>query len=210
MAPDVAFTLLRNAIVTGQLQPNERLVEAELGDTFGLSRAAVRTALALLEQEGLVAREAHRGAKVRLISTDEAIEILEAREALEGIAARHAAVNASDSDIAELHRITNEMRLLLDKGDLLGLSDESDVLHDRLLDIAHHQTIARLISMLRSQTVRFQFRTILVPGRPDAAFREHSAIVASIAAHDPESAELRMREHVSHIREAIQHGRIAQ
>jgi DNA-binding GntR family transcriptional regulator len=73
------YELLRDAITSGALQPSQRLVEAELSQTFGLSRAAVRTALVRLEQDGLVSHERHRGAKVRLVTEREAVEILEAR-----------------------------------------------------------------------------------------------------------------------------------
>jgi DNA-binding GntR family transcriptional regulator len=207
MSSDPAYAKLREAIVAGEFQPNERLVEADLSKDFGLARAAIRTALVLLEQEGLVAREPNRGARVRLISAEEAVEILEAREALEGVAARHAAVNAIPSDIEDLRAIIAGMRTLLERGDLLGMSDESHVLHARMLEIAQHRTITRLISNLKSQTVRFQYRTILVPGRPQQAFDEHSAIVEAIAAKDPDLAEATMRRHLSQIREALGHHR---
>ncbi len=205
MASEPAYATLRDAIVSGQLQPNERLVEADLSRSYGYARAAIRTALVLLEQEGLVAREPNRGARVRLIGADEAIEITDAREALEGVAARYAALRATDEDIADLRRIVAGMRELLDRGDLLGVSDEGDVLHRRMLKIARHGTIDRLISMLKSQTVRFQYRTILVPGRPQEAFDEHAAIVEAIAARDPEGAERAMRAHIGRIRHALEH-----
>src|SRR5690606_33541755 len=85
---DLAYARLRQEIVSGALRPNERLVEAELTERLGVGRAGVRTALARLEQDGLVVRERHRGAKVRLVGEQEALEILEARGALEGVAAR--------------------------------------------------------------------------------------------------------------------------
>lgn len=207
MSSDPAYVQLREAIIAGRFQPNERLVEADLSKDFGLARAAIRTALVMLEQEGLVVREPNRGARVRLISADEAVEILEAREALEGVAARHAALNATPTDIDDLRAIIAGMRELLDRGDLLGASDESQVLHARMLEIAQHRTITRLISNLKSQTVRFQYRTILVPGRPQQAFEEHSAIVEAIAAKDPDLAEATMRHHLSQIRVALTHHR---
>jgi DNA-binding GntR family transcriptional regulator len=207
MSSDPVYASLREAIVAGELQPNERLIEADLSKHFGFTRAAVRTALLLLEQDGLVLREPNRGARVRLIGAEEAIEILEAREALEGVAARHAALNATEQDVHDLREILARMRNMLDGGDLLGASDESDTLHARLAEISRHQTVTRLISMLKSQTVRFQFRTILVPGRPEQAFAEHSAIVEAIEARDSEAAERAMRQHLSHIRETLRHDR---
>jgi DNA-binding GntR family transcriptional regulator len=204
MSSDPAYQVLREAIVSGRLRPNERLVEAALSEEFGYPRAAIRMALALLEQEGLVSREPNRGARVRLISTREAVEILEAREALEGTVARNAAVKAEPGEVEELRVIVARMQDLLDRGDLLGVSDESSVLHARILEIARHDVATRLISMLKSQTVRFQYRTILVPGRPSEALEEHAAIVEAIAAKDPEAAELAMREHLANIRETLE------
>lgn len=203
MSADNGYEALRQAIVVGSLQPNERLVEANLAREFGLGRSAVRTALARLEQDGLVEREPHRGARVRLIDEREAVEILEARAVLEGVAARHAAQNATTADVKRLRQILKEMRRLLDSGDLLRASDENAVLHRTLLEIADHPTVMRLISMLKSQLVRFQYRTIMLPGRTERSFEEHSAIVDAIAAGDPDAAEKAMRRHLSHVAEAL-------
>jgi DNA-binding GntR family transcriptional regulator len=203
MSADGGYQALREAIVLGTLQPNERLVEANLAREFGLGRSAVRTALARLEQDGLVEREPHRGARVRLIDEREAVEILEARAVLEGVAARHAASNATPAEVKRLRQILKEMRRLLDSGDLLRASDENAVLHRTLLEIADHPTVTRLISMLKSQLVRFQYRTIMLPGRTERSFEEHSAIVDAVAAGDPDAAEKAMRRHLSHVAEAL-------
>jgi len=203
MSADNGYEALRQAIVIGSLQPNERLVEANLAREFGLGRSAVRTALARLEQDGLVEREPHRGARVRLIDEREAVEILEARAVLEGVAARHAAQNATAADVKRLRQILKEMRRLLNNGDLLRASDENAVLHRTLLEVADHPTVMRLISMLKSQLVRFQYRTIMLPGRTERSFEEHSAIIDAIAEGDPDAAEKAMRRHLSHVAEAL-------
>lgn len=195
--------VLREAIVRGELQPNQRLVEADLKRMLGVGRSAIRTALARLEQEGLVLHERNRGARVRLVDAHEAVEILEARAALEGLTARYAASRASDEDVEQLGAILAEMRRLLDAGDLLGASDQNAVLHRRLLEIAGHDTARRLISTLKSQLVRFQYRTILLPGRSDKSFEEHSEIVDAVARHDPQAAEASMRAHLSHVADAL-------
>ena len=194
---------LREAIVSGRLQPNERLVEMELTRALGVGRSAVRTALARLEHEGLVEHERHRGARVRLVAESEAVEILEARAGLEGLAARHAAARARDGDAEDLQAILATMRGLLDSGDLLSASDENAALHRRVLEIAGHTTATRLISTLQPQLVRFQYRTILLPGRSERSFVEHRAIVEAIAAHDPDAAEAAMRRHLSQVAETL-------
>jgi DNA-binding GntR family transcriptional regulator len=194
---------LREAIVTGRFQPSERLIEADVARELGVGRSAVRTALARLEHEGLVEHERHRGARVRLVSAQEAVEILETRAVLEGVAARHAALNASGEEVRQLQRILEGMRRRVDAGDLLGASDQNAVLHGRILDISGHGTVARLIATLKSQLVRFQYRTILLPGRSEHSFGEHAAIVQAIAAGDALAAEEAMRTHLSHVAEAL-------
>jgi DNA-binding GntR family transcriptional regulator len=194
---------LRDAIVSGRLQPNERLIETDLARTLGVGRSAVRTALVRLEQEGLVEHERNRGARVRLIGKDEAVEIIEARAVLEGLAARQAAARATPTDVEELRAILGRMRSLLDRGDLLSASDQNAVLHGKLLEVAGHDTTTRLISALKSQLVRFQYRTILLPGRSERSFAEHSAVVDAIAAGDGDAAEQAMRAHLSHVADAL-------
>jgi DNA-binding GntR family transcriptional regulator len=194
---------LREAIVTGRFQPSERLVETDVARELGVGRSAVRTALARLEHEGLVEHERHRGARVRLVEAQEAVEILETRAVLEGLAARHAAANATPDDVEDLKRVLDGMRRRLDAGDLLGASDQNAVLHGRILDISGHGTAARLIATLKSQLVRFQYRTILLPGRSERSFWEHSAIVEAIAAGDGAGAEQAMLAHLSHVAEAL-------
>ena len=86
-----AAARLREWITGGRFMPNERLIETDLAEALGVNRANVRMALAMLEQEGLVVRERNRGARVRLVSDAEAIEIAEARQSLEALVARQAA-----------------------------------------------------------------------------------------------------------------------
>ena len=194
---------LREAIVSGRLQPNQRLVETELAEELGVGRATVRTALARLVQEGLVEHERNRGARVRLVEEDEAVEILEARAALEGLAAGHAALARDAEDIEAMRAILAEMRELLDRGDLLAASDSNALLHRRILAASGHATAAQLIDGLNSQLVRFQYRTILLPGRRDESYAEHEAIVDAIEVGDREAAEVSMRRHLSHVAEAL-------
>lgn len=203
LTDDECYTHLRDAIMKGEFLPNERLIEMDLAQSLGAGRAAIRTALARLEQEGLVQRERYRGARVRLVSLTEAVEILEARAALEALAVRHAAMNATEDDIAGLREITRLLGQRLQEGDLLGYSEVNARLHQTLLHIANHATVSRLLEMLKSQNVRFQYRTILVPGRPQRSHQEHIAIVEAVAVHDPDKAEASMRSHLSHVAEAL-------
>jgi len=200
---DEGYERLYQAILRGDFQPNERLIEMDLAQLYNVGRAAIRTTLARLEQDGLVEREPNRGARVRAISEEEAVETLEARAVLEGLAARYAARNVTDADIADLRAIVGEMEARLAEGDLLGISEGNTRLHSRLLQIANNKTVARLIERLHAQHIRSQFRLILVPGRPPRSVAEHRAIVEAVASRDPDAAEAAMRSHLANTVETL-------
>jgi DNA-binding GntR family transcriptional regulator len=197
------YDWLRAAITEGRLQPNERLVEADLVRATGSSRTAVRTALVRLTQEGLVEHERNRGARVRMVGAEEAVEILQARAVLEALAARGAAERAGEEDVDALRAIIVEMRTRLDSGDLVGASERNAALHTRVLQLSGNATAQRLVRSLNSQLVRFQYRTILVPGRAERSYAEHSAIVAAVASGDADAAETAMRDHLRHVTDAL-------
>ena len=203
-ATSTSYDALREAIVRGDLAPEARLVESEISTNFSMSRGAVRTALIRLEEEGLVVREPHRGARVRKVSDAEAVEILQARAVLEGLAVRVTAERIDDEGAARLQALLARHRELLEGGDLLGASDANADLHAALLELSGHGTARRLIRALNSQTVRYQYRTILIPGRPAASVAEHTAIVEAVVAGRPEEAEAAMRSHLFNVAQAVQ------
>lgn len=201
---DDAYGTMRRIIRSGALGPGERLVETDLAERLGLGRNAIRTALARLEQDGLVERAPYRGARVRVIDEAEAVEILEARGALEGVAARHAAQRATRPDVAGLRAIVKQMARLFAAGDLLAISELNASLHGRIVEIAKLPKVARLIDDLNAQNVQHQFRTVLAPGRPSQSLREHGAIVEAIASGNAIDAEAAMRTHLSNVVRTLQ------
>jgi DNA-binding GntR family transcriptional regulator len=198
------YLRLREAIVRGELVPNQRLVEADMSSAFEMPRAAVRTALLRLEHEGLIVREPHRGARVRLVSEHEAVEILQARAALEGLAASQAALNITSDGAAALREVLERQHAALEREDLLGASDVNAQLHAKIVELSEHATAQRLIRALNSQMVRFQFRTILIPGRPQQSLGEHRAIVDAVVAGDADRADRAMHAHLTHVAQALE------
>jgi DNA-binding GntR family transcriptional regulator len=196
--PD-AYAALHAAIVAGALSPGERLIEEELAERLGYSRGAVRGAILRLGHEGLVVRERNRGARVRRFTVEEAVEILEARAALESLAAGYAAERRSEADVAELQSLVADMDRLLASGELLAMSERNAVMHRRILEISRHEVALDICSRLHSQVVRFQFRTVLAPGRSPKSLAEHGEIVRAIAAQDRAAAEQAMRRHLTNV-----------
>jgi len=176
----VVTEALRAAIIAGEYAPRQRLVEIDLCERFGTSRFILRSALQELAAQGLVEFQRNRGARVREISLTEAIEITEVRILLEGLLAARAAERVSKSDIAMLRKLTKDMRIAVDKSELLTYSELNARLHGAIRDIGAHETASRLLRQLRDQTVRHQFSLSLVPGRPAVSLPQHEAIVAAM------------------------------
>lgn len=202
-APADVYRQLREAIVSGEFQPNERLVEVDLARRLNTGRTSIRAALVRLDQEGLVTREPNRGARVRLVSDREAVEIEQVRIALEILIVRYAAEKVSPADLEDLRVDLLEMRKRLDQGDPLGYSELNARFHQRIWAIAEHETATKLLATLKSQSLRFQFRTILRPGRTEKSLEEHRAIVEALSARDPEASERAMTQHLSHVVETL-------
>ena len=196
--PD-AYAALHGAIVSGELSPGERLIEEELAEQLGLSRGAVRNAILRLGHEGLVVRERNRGARVRRFSPAEAIEILEARAALESLEAGYAALRHTKDEARELQSLVKDMEKLLRSGELLAISERNAVLHRRILEISRHQVALDICSRLHSQVVRFQYRTVLAPGRSQKSLTEHQKLVTAISSGDRSAAEQAMRKHLTNV-----------
>jgi DNA-binding GntR family transcriptional regulator len=207
MPPDPRLAVaeaIRAAIVAGEYAPRQRLIETDLCDRFGTSRFIARAALQELSAQGLVEFQRNRGARVREISLDEAIEITEVRKLLEGLEAARAAERVSKAEAAMLRGIVKDMRAAVNGSELLRYSELNARLHAAIRDISAHETSARLLRQLRDQTVRHQFSLSLVPGRPDVSLPQHEAIVAAITARDPAAAERAMHDHLQSVIEAYQ------
>lgn len=194
---------IRSAIIDGRFLPNERLVEEDLVPRFNANRSAVRLALARLEQEGLIVREPNRGARVRLVPADEAIQIMEARAVLEALVVRHAAVKIRDAQVASLRGLLEELRECLRREDLEAYVEGNKRFHQAIVEIGDHPICSRLLHSLNGQSVISQFRPILQPGRPSELLREHEQLVDALADRDPDTVERLMREHLDKATEAV-------
>jgi DNA-binding GntR family transcriptional regulator len=199
----VVLQAIRDAISSGEFVPDQRLVEADLSERFTASRSAVRAALLQLTNEGLVERVQHRGARVRKVSLEEAIEITEVRMVVEGLCAAKAAERVTETQAAELREIGAGMTEAVAAGDVIGYSKANQRLHGRIRELGGQATAAHVLERLRAQSVRHQFRLAIQPGRPAVSLPEHLAIIEAICSHDPEAAERAARHHLTSVIEAL-------
>ena len=194
---------LREKIRSGQYLPNERLIEADLAAAFSTNRAIIRNVLMRLEQEGLVVREANRGARVRAISNEEAVEIIEVRKYLERLNAGRAAQRATEPDKKLLSGIVDRMRNALEREDLSEFSQLNGLLHQTVQTISGNRTAEKLLDTLLFPIVRLQFRSILLPGRAAEVLSEYKAVVDAVRANDAEAAMAAMDRHFDGVLSAL-------
>ena len=198
-----AESALRSAIADGDLLPGARLVEADLVAMLGVSRGNVRLAIEALDAEGLVERIPNRGARVRVISTDEAVAITEARMALEALIARKAAERVTDAEADRLRAHLHAMAAAVESGDVLKYSELIQQLHGMVAEAARHPVAADLVGLLQAQLVRHQFRLSLRPGRPRVSLGELSELVDAIRARDAARAEAAAATHFRSVISAL-------
>lgn len=191
--------VLRDDILTGLFEPGDRLLEVPLSHTYGCGRAAVRSALVELTSEGLVEREANRGATVRRITIGEAIQITEARAALEGLIASQAARHATADDRRELATIVSDMRSAVADDRSRDYSDLNAVFHRRLREMSGHEVASALITNLRNRAAHHQYRLALMPGRPAESLEQHAAIVDAVISGDEAAASSAMHAHLASV-----------
>ncbi|GAA4059276.1 GntR family transcriptional regulator [Streptomyces shaanxiensis] len=198
-----ALAQLRQAILHGEMAPAQRLVENELAEQFGVTRASIRAALIDLEAQGLVERIRNRGSRVRVVSVEEAVAITECRMALEGLCAAKAAVTASDEQLARLADLGTAMTKAVADGEPMTYSELNQELHARIQEFSGQRTAVELLERLNGQLVRHRFQLALRPGRPQHSLNEHLAMIEAIRARDPQAAEEAVRAHLTSVIEAL-------
>ncbi|WP_326822335.1 GntR family transcriptional regulator [Streptosporangium sp. NBC_01756] len=194
--PQDLVVKIRRSVLDGHFAAGQRLVEAELCDLYQVSRSTVRQALRELVADGLVEVQRNKGARVRVISTAEAVEITEVRMVLEGLLAAKAAERVTPEQAGRLLKIKEAMRERVAAHDPLAYSELNAALHGLVQEIAGQVTARTILVRLQGQLVRHQFRLSLQPGRSAVSLGQHERIVDAVVARDAAGAEAAMREHL--------------
>jgi DNA-binding GntR family transcriptional regulator len=178
-------------------------VEEELAATFGVTRQSMRAALLDLTGEGLVERIPNRGARVRVVSTEEAVAITECRMALEALCAAKAAERITEAEAAELRELGDDLRRAVSDGNPQKYSELNRELHRRIEVISGQQVAIGLLERLHGQLVRHQFQLAHRPGRPEVSLGEHLALLDAVASRRPDLADRAVRVHLGSVITAL-------
>jgi DNA-binding GntR family transcriptional regulator len=199
-----AYAVVRDILLNGdRYNPGDKVSVEELSRQLGVSRTPLWAAINRLEAELVVEVVPRQG--VYLIDYDprRALEMYIAREALEGMAARLAADNATERQIALMQRSVEEQRKCLSKGNLDGYYTRTLEFHQEVVRAANNQTLERLLTSVFAQMQAMRIQRKSMPTHLPKSCADHEKILAAIRKRDPDRAEREARTHMQDLSSTI-------
>lgn len=193
---EIVFETLREAIISGQLAPGERLMEVQLAEDMGVSRTPVREAIRKLELEGFVVMVPRKGAYVADMTAKDVADVFEIRAALESLACGLAAERITEGELDELEKMLHRVADSVGQHDLEALVQADTDFHDMLYRASRNQRLVQIISNLREQIQRFRAISLAAPGRMQQTLEEHKRLVEAVAERDVARAAQLAQEHI--------------
>lgn len=200
---DVVFNTLRQAIITGEFAPGERLMEIVLAERLGVSRTPVREAIRKLELEGLVVMVPRKGAEVARITEDGLKEVLEVRCAMEELAVVLACQRISPEGKDQLKKAHEEFVDAVQKKDILEIASKDEAFHQCIFEQTGNKRLLQIITNLKEQMYRYRMEYVKDIGYHESLIAEHEKLLNAIVSGDKKSAEDVMRCHIHNQEEII-------
>ena len=200
---DVVFNTLRQAILTGELKPGERLMEIHLANKLGVSRTPIREAIRKLELEGLVTMIPRRGAEVAQITEKSMNDVLEVRRALDALCVELACERITEEDLGRLKQACDAFEAAVRTKDVKKVAKADVELHDIIVQATGNQRLIQLINNLSEQMYRYRFEYIKDISQHQQLIDEHRMIYDSIVKKDKEAASQAAHVHIDNQKKAI-------
>jgi DNA-binding GntR family transcriptional regulator len=187
---------LREAIMSGNLKPGQRLVERELCEMMGVSRPSIREALRLLEADGLVNTVPHRGPMVSTISLEEARQLYAARAVLEGFAGRECARLHDPAVVRKIGEALTRLKAALAESDMIAVLEAKTDFYAALIGGCQNAFIERMLKPLHDRITLLRITSMSHPKRVNKSLREVTAIWRAIQSGDEDLAERCCVDHI--------------
>lgn len=200
---DVVFNTLRQAILTGELKPGERLMEIHLANRLGVSRTPIREAIRKLELEGLVTMIPRRGAEVAQITEKSLKDVLEVRRALDALSVELACDRIEEEELAALSRACSAFAEATKTKDPKKIAQADVALHDIIIKATDNSRLIQLVNNLSEQMYRYRFEYIKDESTHAQLIEEHRIIFESIRRNDKETAAKTARLHIDNQESSI-------
>ena len=194
---EVAYSFVKDALLSGRYQPAQHLIENLIADQLGVSKTPVREALTRLEQEGLVDWFPNRGFFVCEYTEQDVQDIYGLREIFEAACVRFAAEQTDHAVTASQLQDENEQaRAALSAGDLDGVHRHFSRFDGIIFERHENQLLKKEIATIQTRIILSGVLTNRIPGRIERSLEEHEGIIEPLAAGAAAAAEDAMRDHV--------------
>ena len=200
---DLVFNTLRQAILTGELKPGERLMEIHLADKLGVSRTPIREAIRKLELEGLVTMIPRRGAEVAQITEKSMNDVLEIRRTLDALCAELACDRITEEGLKALAQACDDFEQCVIGKDTRRIAQADVALHDIILQATGNPRLIQMANNLAEQMYRYRFEYIKDSSQHGRLVAEHRIIYQSILSKDRDSAAAAAKNHIDNQKKAI-------
>ena len=193
---DVVFNTLRQAILKGELEPGERLMEIQLAERLGVSRTPIREAIRKLELEGLVLMIPRKGAEVAEISEKSLREVLEVRRSLEELAIELACQRITPEELTALEEAENRFARAVEDGEVMSIAESDENYHELIYQATANDRLVQILNNLREQMYRYRLEYIKDEDRRQILVVEHEHILRAVRRRDIADAKSAVREHI--------------
>lgn len=193
---DVVFNTLRQAILTGELKPGERLMEIHLANRLGVSRTPIREAIRKLELEGLVTMIPRRGAEVAEITEKSLQDVLEVRRALDALSVELACDRISEAELEQLEIACKSFEEAIARKDLKKIAHADVALHDIIVKATGNARLVQMVNNLSEQMYRYRFEYIKDESNHQRLIEEHRIIYESLKQKEKEVASQTAKLHI--------------
>lgn len=200
---DVVFNTLRHAILKGELEPGERLMEIALAQKLGVSRTPIREAIRKLELEGLVVMVPRKGAEVADITEKDLRDVLEVRTALEELSIELAMKNMNDDDYKQLTEANKLFAKDSEGDDLIKIAEADVAFHELMYMATGNKRLIQMINNLREQMYRYRLEYIKDKSTHARLVDEHNRIIDAMVKNDVAAAKAAIKLHVENQEENI-------
>ena len=195
------YDILRDMIIRREIEPGEKINEENLAERIGVSRTPVRETLCRLENEGIVKVIPRRGAFVTQLSGEAVAEVLQIREALEGLVARLATQRMDKATLDALRSCLHRVDTTPENSrQPIQYTRAEEDFHAILLDACGNQMLKNMMEVVNAHLKLIRVRTVVLPGRARKSVEEHHQILKAIEKRDVGLAEEIMRKHVASVR----------
>jgi len=187
---------LKEAIITGEIKPGQRLKIEEITARYGVSNTPVREAFRYLASQGFVENIPRKKVIVKEITLKEIENIYAIHTVLEGLAARLAAQHCGEKEFKKFEDLYHRMEKYLQENNIVNYMHADKEFHGSFIHFSGNEILVPMAENLSSRIARFRFMTLRFPRRAKESLNEHKKILDALKAREPEVAEKEMKSHI--------------